>query len=192
MFNALENIDHSLLLKINGCHSPIADDFFWLVSVGWIFFPLWIFLAIYIGKNKKIKFLVTAMLCISFTILFCDQSSNLIKNQVQRYRPSHNFELKDKIHSVNEYKGGKFGFFSAHSANTFGAATFIFLCLNWVNKKYRLSIFIWPIIVGYSRIYLGVHYPSDIIFGAIDGILFGIIFYKLFVFVNIKFNAAGA
>ncbi len=192
MFETLENIDHSLLLQINSCYSPLADDFFWLVSAGWIFLPLWIFLSIYIVKSKKIKYFLTASLCIAFTILFCDQSSNLVKNTVQRYRPTHNLELKEKVHLVNEYKGGKFGFFSAHSANTFGVAAFLFLCLNWVNKKYRLSIFIWPIIVGYSRIYLGVHYPSDIFFGAIDGILFGIIFYKVFVYLNQKLNAASA
>ena len=192
MFESLENIDQSLLLSINGCNSPFTDSFFWAVSAGWIFLPFWIFLSIYIGKRKKVKYLFTAIICLVFTILFCDQSSNLAKKSVERYRPTHNLELKEKIHLVNDYKGGQFGFFSGHSANTFGAATFLFLILKWVNRKRRFLIFLWPVLVGYSRMYLGVHYPSDIFFGAIDGIIIGFIFYKVFTFLLQKFNVENA
>lgn len=192
MFESLENIDRFLLLKINGWNSPLADSFFWMVSEGWIFIPVWLFLMAGIFKVKKAIFLGTMVLCIILTIVCCDQSSNLVKNTVQRYRPTHHLVIREKVHIVNNYKGGQFGFFSGHSANTFGVATFLFLCLKWIDKKYRFLIFLWPILVGYSRIYLGVHYPADIIFGALDGWFFGIISYIVFKFLLKKFNIENA
>ena len=180
MFEKLENIDRVLLLKINGLHTPLADDFFWLVSEGWLFLPLWIFLAIYIVKTKKIKYFFLAAFCAGLTILFCDQSSTLTKVAVQRYRPTHNIEIKDQIHLVHDSHGGKFGFFSAHAANTFGVITFLFLCLNKVSKKYRLLLFICPLLVGYSRVYIGVHYPLDILFGYFTGVFWGFLCFRLF------------
>lgn len=180
MFELFKNIDRQLILKINGWHSPLADDFFWLVSEGWIFLPLWIFIAAYIYKLKQLKFLLKAVLCIVLVVVFTDQSSNQVKKAVQRYRPTHNIEIGEQVHVVNDYKGGKFGFFSSHAANTFGVATFMVLMLAWVRPRYRYLIYIWPVLVGYSRIYLGVHYPSDIFFGFLDGLLWGYLGYQLF------------
>lgn len=188
MFESLKNIDQTLLLKINGMHTPFADSFFWLISEGWVFIPVFAFLAFHIFKVKKIKFLLVTMLFVAFTIVFCDQSSNLVKHSVQRYRPTHNLVIGNNVHTVNDYKGGKFGFFSAHASNSFGVSVFLFLCLSWVQRKYRWLIFIWPLLSGYSRIYLGVHYPSDILFGFLDGLLWGIVFYKVFDKVFLKAN----
>ena len=188
MLETLENIDRSLLLAINGCNSPLLDIVFWQISAGWVFFPLWIFLAVYIYKVRKIKFLLTGVVCVAFVILFSDQSSNLMKKTYKRYRPTHNLEIKEKIHVVNNYYGGQFGFFSGHAANNFGAAIFLFLCLNWVKSKYRYALFLWPLLVGYSRAYLGVHYPSDILIGALDGMLWGFVFYKVFDYLIKKWN----
>ncbi len=173
-------------------HTPLADDFFWLVSEGWIFIPVFAFIALHIFKIKKIKFLLVSLLFVAFTIVFCDQSSNLVKKSVQRYRPTHNLILKDQVHIVNDHRGGTFGFFSAHSANTMGVAVFLFFCLSWVPKKYRVLIFIWPLLAGYSRVYLGVHYPADVFFGFLDGILWGYVFYKVFERVFLKFNTGNA
>lgn len=180
MFETLKNIDRELFLSINGFHSPLADSFFWLVSAGWIFLPVWLFLVAYIYKIKKLKFLLTGLLSIALVILFCDQSSTLVKKSVQRYRPTHNTEIGPKVHTVNDYRGGKFGFFSGHAANTFGVASFLVFMLAWLKPMYRYSIYLWPILVGYSRIYLGVHYPSDILFGCLDGLLWGYLGYQFF------------
>lgn len=170
-------------------HSPLADTFFWLVSEGWMFTPLWLFLAVYIYRIKKVKFLLTALLCIALVVLFSDQSSNLIKKSVQRYRPTHNTEIGSKVHTVNDYKGGKFGFFSGHAANTFAVASFIFFMMAWVKPLLRYSLFLWPVLVGYSRIYLGVHYPVDIGVGFVNGLFWGFLGYQLFRYLYKRQNA---
>lgn len=188
MIESLKNIDTALFFFINEKHAPIFDDFFWMASGGLIFTPLFILLAWNIFRKKKAKFFATGLVCIALTIACCDQSSRLVKHTVQRYRPSHNAIIKDKVHTLNDYHGGQFGFFSGHAANTFGVATFLFLVLTWWKKNQRWLIFLWPLVVGYSRIYLGVHYPSDIFFGALDGILFGYLIYKLFVMAAKKMN----
>ena len=161
-------------------HSPMADSFFWLVSEGWIFYPLFIFLAIYIYRLIKIKYLLSTMVCIGMVVLFSDQTATITKKTIQRYRPSHNTEISSQVHTVSDYKGGKYGFFSGHAANTSGVAAFLFFLLAWVRPAYRYSIFIWPLLVGYSRIYLGVHYPSDILMGYVNGFIWGYLGYLLF------------
>jgi undecaprenyl-diphosphatase len=188
MFEALEKIDRTILLAINNACHPALDEFFWQVSAGWIFVPVWILIMWYIYKQKGIRYIGITLLCIGFVILFCDQSTNLVKNSVKRYRPTHNLEICGKIHVVNDYRGGQYGFFSGHSSNTTGVAVFIFLLLGQLKVKYRWLIFLWPAVTEYSRMYLGVHYPSDIFFGTLDGILWGIIFFKVFDYLKKRKN----
>lgn len=191
MFETLEHIDRKLLLAINHAHHPVLDVFFWQASAGWIFIPLWIFIIWYLYKQKGFKFVATAVLCIGFVLLLCDQTTNLVKHTVKRYRPTHNLEIKDQIHVVNDYRGGPYGFFSGHSSNNTGVAVFLFLILTQLKNPYRFWIFLFPPIIEYSRMYLGVHYPSDIFFGTLDGILWGIVFYKVFKFLSKEWNVEG-
>lgn len=184
MIETLKAIDQSLFLMINGAHAPLADTFFWLISESWVFIPLWIYFAYVIYKQKNTKVLITALLAVALIIVFSDQSSNLIKKTVKRYRPTHHHVIGEKVHIVNDYRGGQYGFFSSHAANAFGVAFFVFLYFRKLGRRNNFLIFLWPLFVGYSRIYLGVHYPGDILFGALDGCLWGFIFYKLFLKVN--------
>ena len=188
MFESLERIDRSILLAINGACTPAMDIFFWQVSAGWIFVPLWVLLAWFIYKRKGIRYMGLMLAAVGLVILFCDQSTNLVKKSVKRYRPTHNLELCDHIHVVNEYRGGMYGFFSGHSSNTTGVAVFLFMILGQMNAKRRWIIFLWPLVVEYSRMYLGVHYPSDIFFGTLNGILWGWLIFKLFEFVRKRNN----
>lgn len=192
MFETLEHIDRTILLAINGAHHPVLDSFFWAASAEYIFIPLWLFVVWYIYTKKGWKYLATSMICIALIILFCDQSTNIVKHSVKRYRPTHNLEIKDKIHVVNDYRGGPYGFFSGHSSNNTGVAVFLFLVLGQLKNRYRYWIFIFPPIIEYSRMYLGVHYPSDILVGTLDGILFGVLLYKFFEYLTIKWKVEKA
>jgi undecaprenyl-diphosphatase len=188
MFETLEHIDRTILLAINKAHHPALDTFFWQASADWIFVPVCLLVMWYLYKQKGIKYLATAALCLGFVILFCDQTSNIVKHSVKRYRPTHNLEIQDQIHVVNDYRGGQYGFFSAHSSNNTGVAVFLFLILAQLKNRYRYWIFFFPPIIEYSRMYLGVHYPSDIFFGTLDGILAGVIFYKVFQYLIRRWN----
>jgi len=188
MFEALEHIDRTVLLAINGLNSPLFDIVFSLVSDGLIFLPLWIFIAWYIFKQKGIKYLATAIVCMGFLILFADQTANVFKNSTKRYRPTHNLEIRAKMHVVDDYRGGIYGFFSGHASNVTGVALFLFFMLTSLKNQNRFLIFLWPVIVGYSRIYLGVHYPSDILFGGVNGVVWGIVFYLIFSFLIKKLD----
>lgn len=179
MLEWLELLDRALLLKINALHTPLLDTFMWYMSESWhtILLILAVAYAFYkkFSAKKAVEFVVGCAIVFACT----DLSTNLIKHNVQRYRPTHNVEIKERIHLVNNYSGGKYGFFSAHSANTFGIITFMFLCIHWVRTRYKLLLYIYPLVVVYSRVYLGVHYPSDVLTGMISGLVFGVLVYYM-------------
>ncbi|HWY34753.1 MAG TPA: phosphatase PAP2 family protein [Nitrosopumilaceae archaeon] len=179
MFEKLEEIDRNLLLSLNSHHNDFFDLIMpYLTSIAfWI--PLYLFF-IYMVYKKVGKKVWLVLAAVAILIVFCDQTSNLVKNSVERYRPSHNLEIKDKLHIVDGYRGGQYGFFSGHAANTFGIATFLLLFFRDKKWGFKLLIISWAIIMTYSRIYLGVHYPSDIICGATVGILLAIGVYYLY------------
>lgn len=169
LFESLLLLDKNLLLAINGFHSSFWDGVMFGISAKLTWAPLYIAVLAVIIRNWKREsiWLVIALLgC----IVISDQiSSGLIKEQVQRLRPSHAPELRNMVHLVNGYSGGQFGFVSSHAANSFG---FAFLSSTlFRNRKYTSLIFCWAVLVSYSRMYLGVHYPLDILGGALVGVL---------------------
>jgi undecaprenyl-diphosphatase len=179
MLDTLEAIDRALLLKINSLHAPWLDTLMWYVSETWPTFLLVFIIAWFIFRRMRTKKAVEFLLGCLFTAICTDLSSNAMKHAVKRYRPTHNIEIQTKVRVLNQYMGGKYGFFSGHAANTFGVVTFIYLSVSWIRRKYILLISIYPFLVVYSRMYLGVHYPSDIIMGMIDGIFFGWLVYNI-------------
>jgi len=156
------------------------DTIMWIISNDFFLYPFIILFLLWIFKKMDGKRVATLILGIGLCVACADLSTNVIKHTVQRYRPSHNLEIKEQVHTINNYKGGKFGFFSSHAANSFAITTLCFLTsATLLSRRKRLLFYIAPILIGYSRIYLGVHYPSDIVFGAFSGIFFGWLIYKI-------------
>lgn len=180
MFEALKALDRQVLLEINSHHNAVMDNVMWFVSLTTPTIVIILGIAFYLYKIHHFKRATHFLLGCAIVFACCDLSSNAIKHKVKRYRPTHNLEIREKVHVVNEYRGGQYTFFSGHAANTFGLITFVFLCLHNLPLFWRLLIFVYPLIVVYSRMYLGVHYPSDILTGTIVGLLFGFIVFKIF------------
>ncbi len=180
MNSSLETFDRYLLVKINSLNNGFLDSVMWQLSQIYIVLPLALLLVYFYYKRYQLKNTAALLLCIAIVIACTDLSSNVVKHAVKRYRPTHNIEIKDNLHIVNDYRGGKYGFFSAHAANTVGVTTFLFLAASWIRRRIRFLFFGIPLLIIYSRMYLGAHYPSDVFIGTIDGIIFGYIVFIIF------------
>ncbi len=176
--NKLIEFDSQLLQLINYFHTDFWDNSFWIISSTLIWIPLYAILLYAIIKSQKSQSWITVLSLIVLVVL-CDQiSTEVFKHGFERFRPTHDPLLKDFIKTVHGYRGGKYGFVSSHATNTMGLA--VFTSLLFRNKGYSTFIYIWAIIIAYSRVYLGVHYPGDVVGGMILGALLGFGIYKLY------------
>lgn len=170
-------LDKELLVFLNGLGSE-AFDGFWLFltkQLHWTPFFLFIFYLLY--KKVGWKHLLLIAVSIAVMITFTDQFTNLVKNSVQRLRPCNDLEIKDIIRIVK--CSGTFSYFSGHAMNSMASTMFVFLILR---KYYRYAflLFLFPLIFAYSRIYLGLHFPGDILSGYLFGAISGYGFSKLY------------
>ena len=177
LMEIIKQLDTNLFLTINGFHSPFFDQFMFAVSYKLTWIPLYasvLYVLIKHWKREAIWLVLALVLC----IVISDQvASGMVKHMVKRLRPSHVDELKGIIHLVKDYSGGMYGFASSHAANAVGFA--LLSSLLFKQKTYSYAIFSWALITAYSRIYLGVHYPLDIVGGAIVGVIAALICYWL-------------
>ena len=183
----LLDLDQSLFIFLNSLGSVTFDSFWLFISESSAIEAIYLFLVIEFlrfFKIRDIKSILIFLLSMILMIVFTDQSSNFFKEFFERLRPCHNPELVEIIRIVKDGCGGLYGFFSAHAANTFAFASFIYFLTPNENNYKRTSflLFIWAAIISYSRIYIGVHFPLDIIIGAIYGLLSGYLFHKPFLY----------
>jgi undecaprenyl-diphosphatase len=179
MIDQLMEWDRDLFLYLNGFHTAWLDPVMLLITETLVWLPLFIFL-LYLIVHDHPKNWWIVLVGIAVTILLADQiTSTLMKPYFARLRPSRDPALEALVHIVGDYRGGKFGFASSHAANTLGLATFFFLLMG-KSKRWMLLLFVWAALVTYSRIYLGVHYPGDILIGSLIGALAGLAGFKLF------------
>ena len=177
MLEYLNDIDADALLAINGLNDAFQDAFWWMVSAKWssallLLAILWILL----HQNRRHALLAVVM--IALAVLLADQvSSGLIKHLVERLRPTHDPSLENAVHVINGYRGGMYGFVSSHAANFFAVGTLLTLVLR--QRLVAVSLFTWALLQCYSRMYLGVHYPGDILGGLLVGLLVGWLVWQL-------------
>lgn len=185
MLDKMIPYEENMFFAINGAHSNFLDGMMWLFSGFplWIF-PLAVFIFILVHKVDRRQW-IPVLLAIILVFVLCDQfSSHLIKPLFQRERPTHYPEIMEHVRTLYGYRGGRYGFISGHATNSFGFALFTSLLLR--NKFYTIFIIAVAFVISYSRIYLGVHFISDVVSGIAAGISIGYIVYKLYSLIGNK------
>jgi undecaprenyl-diphosphatase len=177
MLQKLISFDKELLLDINNCNSVFFDDFFFIFSgqLAWLLTAAAIIYVIVKTQKSDVWVIISGLVLL---ILLSDQiSSHLIKPLVARLRPTREPTLEGLVHIVHNYRGGGFSFVSSHAANGFAFA--VFSALLFKNRLFSAVILLWAALTAYSRIYLGVHYPLDVLCGSAVGSVAGIGIYCL-------------
>ena len=190
MLERLIHIDTEILLAINGWHAPWADTLMWIISAKTTWIPLYLLLIVLLVYRyrqpapttvkwlQKVPACVVMILTIVAAVGLADFiASGILKDWVARPRPSRVPELEGVLHLVNGYKSGRYGFVSSHAANTMACG--LLFSLIWRKKITTISLMLWVAANCYSRMYLGVHYPVDILGGLIVGALVAIGAYVL-------------
>lgn len=178
MIEWLDRIDKDIFLFLNGLHNEFLDPVMFALTGKWYWMPLFLLVTVVLFVKFKWR-AVYILLGIALVITLADQfTSRFMKPFFERFRPSHDPDIGNLVHTVNNYKGGLYGFASSHAANSFGVAFYL-----WFTVRKHLPwiwiMFIWGAIFSYTRIYLGVHYPGDIITGAFVGSIFGYVAARL-------------
>ncbi len=182
------NFDTRLFLILNNLGTK-QWDFFWLFITemkSWI--PLYGMFLFFLYKQIGIKKSILVIFMVSLLIVLSDQTVNILKYSFNRFRPCYNVEIQSLMRLVKDSCGGKYGFVSAHASNHFALALFLG---NIFQKKYKISLLlliIWASFVAYSRIYIGVHYPIDVLGGIFLGSTYGAIFYLIYTKFEIKYK----
>lgn len=171
-------LDKALFLALNFDGGAFWDSIFWFASGKLTWAPLYILILYLIFRRYGWKQTLLALVFMALLVVAVDQIANFFKTFTPKLRPNHTPEIASQIHSVYGYKGGLYGTVSAHAATCFSIASFSIGLIR--SRWYTIVIIMWALLVSYSRIYLGAHYPLDLLFGTINGVVMAIIALKLY------------
>lgn len=188
MLEELVRFDKELFLFLNNLGTAQWDGFWLFMTNKWSSIPLYMVLAFMTYRAYGLKRLLMALVAIALVVLVTDQTANFFKYGVQRLRPCHDLEISSLMRLVKNSCGGKFGYFSAHAGNSFAVALFFSIQLHQKYKHIGWILAVWAILVAYSRIYIGVHFPLDVFTGMLVGLFLGGLFAKLFSNVVAKYD----
>ncbi|MEH6535851.1 MAG: phosphatase PAP2 family protein [Psychroserpens sp.] len=189
MIEELVRLDTELFIYLNNLGTETWDGFwmFYTTKFNWI--PFYALLAYLMYKRLNTKMFLLTLLVVALMITFTDQITNLFKKVlVVRLRPCHNGDIDGLYRLVKEYCGGKYGYFSGHASNSMAVAVFTSLMLRSKYKYIPLVLIPWAMAMGYSRIYIGVHYPLDVVSGMLFGAFSGFLFYKFDRYLQARFQ----
>lgn len=182
MLEHLIHLDQQMLLALNGSESTALDAFFLFVTRTSTWMPLLFVFLFLLFRNRPWREALFVAVGLALVILVCDQfASTLCKPFFHRFRPSHEPMLEGLVDLVEGRRGGLYGFISSHAANTFGVFAYVSLYMR--RRLVTFTLLLWACLSSYSRIYLGFHYPGDILAGALFGLLAGYLVYRLLSFV---------
>jgi undecaprenyl-diphosphatase len=174
MIEFIKEIDTHLFLFINGLNHPWLDTPFYLISQQNFWIPVYLLFLFLVFRQNGISGTLKVVVFIALLITISDQTSvKFFKNVFERYRPCHNEVIGHLVHIVKNHCGGKFGFVSSHATNYFALSVFLITILKSLKTPFKWLILFWAVLIAYSRIYLGVHYPADVTVGGIWGSIIG-------------------
>lgn len=179
-------LDHELFLFLNNLGSPAWDSFWNFVTNKWSSIPLYAVLLYLIYRTFGLKGMGITLLLIAGLITITDQLANVFKHGFERARPCGQEGVMEYARFV-AVRCGRYGYFSAHAASSAAVTAFVGLALRQKYPKMIYVLIVWALMVAYSRIYVGVHYPLDILTGILIGTGFGYLFYRLQQFLLRKY-----
>ena len=188
MLDKLISLDQELFIYLNGLGVESWDAFwmFYTTKFNWI--PFYVFLLYLLFKHNNLKPFLVTIISIALMITFTDQVTNLFKSGFMRLRPCHESEVADVMRLVKASCGGRHGFFSGHSSNSMALAIFIGLTFKRTYKFLFPIMIFWALLMAYSRIYVGVHYPLDVFCGALFGVFSGWLWFKICNYFKMKID----
>lgn len=176
----LIQLDHEVFVFLNNLGNSTWDNFWLIVTNKLTWIPLYLILILYLFKIYPWKQVLYILVIVTVLIAAADQLANIFKDGFERFRPCHTPDLQGDFRPVDCEGRGRFGFYSAHAANHMALAIYLGLILHNRLKFLLPILVIWAIMIGYSRIYVGVHFPGDVLVGYTIGLILGLIFHRIY------------
>jgi undecaprenyl-diphosphatase len=183
MLNELINKDIELFLYLNNLGTIQWDGFWLFITNKYSAIPLYLLLLFFTYKYVGLKKTLLILVAVALLITLSDQTSNFFKYGFKRLRPCYDENISHIVRLVKSTCGGKYSYFSAHSSNSMAIAIFFGMLFKKHSKYWLLLLVIWALLVGYSRIYIGVHFPLDVFTGIFFGMIYGFVIYLLITFI---------